>query len=217
MTKTTTEDAMPPIEIGGEEPTPRSIFSRLIAAQAEIGNVTKNAENSFFKNPKGKASKFVDLAALNDAVIPVLSRHGLFLTQRTIIQDGAAVLVTQIFSEDGESLLPSFYPIIAKDDSDPQKFGAGVTYARRYALMAYLSIAAEDDDGNTAAQPKVKTVSPELQSLIENLKKAGHTKETIPLELDNRFGKGVYKSITALKPEEIKTWNEELEKKDVPF
>lgn len=209
--------AMPPIDVGGEEPTTKSIFTRLIAAQSEIGNVAKNAENSFFKNAKGKASKFVDLAALNDAVIPVLNRHGLFLTQRLVVSESQAVLVTQIFSVDGEELLPSFYPIIAKDDTDPQKFGAGVTYARRYALMAYLGIAAEDDDGNTAAQPRAKTISPELQALIENLKAAGHTKETIPLELDNRFGKGVYKSITALKADEIKAWNEELTKEKVPF
>ena len=33
---------------------------------------------------------------------------------------------------------------------DPQGDGSALTYARRYAIMTYLGIAAEDDDGNIA-------------------------------------------------------------------
>ena len=39
----------------------------------------------------------------------------------------------------------------AKDLKDPQKFGAGMTYARRQALQSMGVIPAEDDDGNTAS------------------------------------------------------------------
>jgi hypothetical protein len=37
--------------------------------------------------------------------------------------------------------------------ADPQAEGSALTYARRYALMAMVGIAPEDDDGNAASKP----------------------------------------------------------------
>jgi hypothetical protein len=190
-----------------EQTEKKTIIARLITAQQEIGNVTKNAKNPHFQN------RFVDITQLLSSVLPVLHKNGLFLTQRVDIYDGKPVLVTQVYDEDGHSLPSSAYPIVAKDMTDPQKVGAGVTYARRYALLAYLGLGTEDDDGNTAAKPKAK--SPELQTLIEKLKTAGHTKETIAIELEKRYGKGNRKAITALTPDEVAAWLDELN--TVPF
>lgn len=216
------EPEQPTIDVGGPElppaetPAPLTLEQRLIAAQKEIGNVTKNARNPHFKN------KFVDVTQLLSAVLPALHNHGLFLSQRVeLVYTGTdsqpmAVLVTQIFDEEGNPSAPSQYPIISKDDTDPQKFGAGVTYARRYALMAYLGIGTEDDDGNTAAKPK-SLLSPEHTALRDHLLKMGATKETVPLLIDKRFGTGVYKSFTAIPVAEAKKWNEELTQENVPF
>ena len=175
--ETGTEDVTEPapIEVGGQNTVvsePR-VFAAFIAAQAEIGNVAKNAKNDFFKNAKGQPSKFVDLAALNDAVLPVLNRYGLGFQQRLEFAMDRAFIVSQVFHSNGESMPESWYPVITKDGNDPQKFGAGVTYARRYAMMAYFSVAAEDDDGNTAAKPPAKTAKDELKELLKSMKADG--------------------------------------------
>ena len=41
--------------------------------------------------------------------------------------------------------------------NDAQGYGAAMTYARRYSIMAACGIAPEDDDGNEASQPKKET------------------------------------------------------------
>lgn len=193
---------------GGTTTDTSTIYKALAAAQAEIGNVTKNAENSFFKNAKGKASKFVDLAALTEAVIPVLSKHGLFLNQRLdLIQYTAGgnptpVLITQIFHESGQFIPASVYPIVTKDANDPQKFGAGVTYARRYAVMAYLSIAAEDDDGNLAATPTPKP-NP-TRELADLLKAKGiNNKEKLAEWMEERYNKKDA-TLASLTPDQVR-------------
>jgi hypothetical protein len=36
---------------------------------------------------------------------------------------------------------------------DAQAYGSATTYARRYALAAFVGVAPEDDDGNAASKP----------------------------------------------------------------
>lgn len=168
------EPTVPPIDIPTQEPqSGTSVYSAFISAQSEIGNVAKNADNNFFKDAKGKPSKFVDLAQLNAAVLPVLTKHGLGFQQRLEFAMDRAFVVSQVFHNSGQSLPESWYPVITKDQNDPQKFGAGVTYARRYAMMAYFSIAAEDDDGNTAAKPSEKSARDQLKDVLKNMKADG--------------------------------------------
>ena len=51
--------------------THETLASALAAAQGEMSNASKNAKNPHFK------STYADLASMRDAVIPVLSAHGL--------------------------------------------------------------------------------------------------------------------------------------------
>ena len=39
-------------------------------------------------------------------------------------------------------------------ENDPQKFGSGITYSRRYALISLLALEQEDDDANLASHNK---------------------------------------------------------------
>ncbi len=57
----------------------------------------------------------------------------------------------------GQSVSAQF-SMPVKDASNPQAVGSALTYARRYALMAAIGVAPEDDDGNTAAGPKAAPV-----------------------------------------------------------
>ena len=53
--------------------------------------------------------------------------------------------------ESGESLRCGKLHVPAAKH-DPQGFGSALSYARRYSLLAACGIAAEDDDGNSAAK-----------------------------------------------------------------
>jgi hypothetical protein len=51
-------------------------------------------------------------------------------------------------------------PLPMPAPNDPQKVGSAITYARRYALMATLGLAAEDDDGQAAKPAPSRPAAP---------------------------------------------------------
>jgi len=57
--------------------------------------------------------------------------------------------------------------ISSKDDNDPQKVGAGLTYMRRYSLTCILGIEEEDDDGNNASKPAKLKAKEEEEAPVE--------------------------------------------------
>ena len=89
-----------------------SIYKKLLAVQREVGAISKDSKNPFFK------SKYFDINKLIEVVSPVLSKNGLVLLQPII--DGK--VFSKIFdSESGESVescidLPNL--------TDPQKLGS---------------------------------------------------------------------------------------------
>lgn len=130
-------------------PTP-GLYPALLAAQAEFNPVVKNKQNPHLKN------FYADLSAVLEAVTEPLANHGLLIVQRFGHDQGGPILITEIVhAESGQSIC-SALPIVSKDPTDPQKLGGAITYARRYSLLAILSLTAEDDDGNSASQPSRK-------------------------------------------------------------
>lgn len=133
-----------------------ALVAALAKARLDFKPVIKSAANPFFK------SKYADLAGILEAVIPALSVNGLAV-YHTTKEDGDLILVTTLAHISGE-FVSGEYPVIPVKQ-DPQGYGSAITYARRYAISAMLSIAAEDDDGeaasgrNTAPAAKVASVS----------------------------------------------------------
>ncbi|MBD2531922.1 ERF family protein [Nostoc flagelliforme FACHB-838] len=124
----------------------QELIKALIKAKAEFNPIQKDRTNPHYKH------KYATLDAVLDAVTPALGKHGLVIIQTTEICEGKTVLRTHIFHESGESIT-STYPL--PEISDSQKLGAALTYARRYAVCAILSVTAdEDDDAEGAATPK---------------------------------------------------------------
>lgn len=119
----------------------------LASAQAEMSNAPLNRQNPHFK------SKYADLAAVRDATIPALAKHGLALTQVTTAGDNGFALRTMLTHSSGQ-WLASDYPIPLSDK--PQIMGSAITYARRYSWAALCGIAAEEDDDANAAQDGAK-------------------------------------------------------------
>jgi hypothetical protein len=70
-------------------------------------------------------------------------------------RNGDDVLET-IFLHDSGQYMMTETKIYCMRPNDPQAFGTGITYAKRYALQAALGLPTEDDDGNAAAQPPKK-------------------------------------------------------------
>lgn len=114
-------------------------------AQSEIEGAKKGKKNEHFK------SKYADLTSVWEACREALSANGLAVIQMpTAAPPGSIGLRTVLLHTSGESVEDTFYMPL-KDPTNPQAAGSAITYARRYALAAFIGICPEDDDGNAAA------------------------------------------------------------------
>ena len=144
----------------------KEISTALSAAQGEIQNATKNAENPHFK------SKYADLAELLNTVRPVFSKFGLSVIQLPSYADGFVSVETVVTHKSGEWFSGVSSCRVSKDDA--QGVGSATTYLRRYSLAAAAGVAQEDDEGNEASKkgepkgPKKLPVYPD-ESLEKNL------------------------------------------------
>ncbi len=119
------------------------LAAALAAAQGEMQNAPLNKVNPHFK------SRYADLAAIRDATIPALSKHGLSLTQQPVFSEAGLMLITRLMHASGQ-WLESSYPLPM--GGRPQEMGSALTYARRYSWQSMCGISAEDDDDANAAQ-----------------------------------------------------------------
>ena len=150
------------------------IATALAAAQGEIENPTKNADNPFFK------SKYADLAEVLGVVRPVFAKQQLSVVQMPYTSENGQIGVTTMISHasgqwmQGEVALP-----LQVNKNVNQDAGSAITYLRRYALAAACGVAQEDLDGNlgkskgenTGEVVNLKTIttkqSDEIETLIE--------------------------------------------------
>ena len=149
-----------------EHPT---IAAALIAAQQAFAPITKdNTIKQSGVSRQGKeynlTYKYADLGSVLAAVTPALHENGLAISQCMDIKDGQPVITTILLHANSTQTLTSYIPIIWADKTDPQKFGGGITYSRRYAIMAMLNLNAEDDDGTHARTPPPPKQQPERTS-----------------------------------------------------
>ncbi len=117
----------------------------LLRARTKFGSIKKDAVNPHFNNA------YAQLGTVLDAITPALASEGFFLTQVCGFVGEKSVLRTELWhlSEDQPVLL-SHLPLNAEHAD--HKMGSSMSYARRYAINAMFSLAAEeDDDGNHAS------------------------------------------------------------------
>tara|TARA_Y100000593_G_scaffold94928_1_gene197311 strand:- start:3428 stop:4111 length:684 start_codon:yes stop_codon:yes gene_type:complete len=115
------------------------LLTALAKAQSEMSAVSKDSKNPFLENT------YASLSAVINASREPLTKNGLSVSQWII----NGHLVTFLGHASGQ-WLQSAKRIITKDLSNPQSEGSGITYSRRYSLMAILNLAPDDDDGNSA-------------------------------------------------------------------
>jgi hypothetical protein len=125
----------------------KQIATALLKAQSEMSNPKKGSTNPFFK------SKYADLNAIREAVIPILNSNGISVLQPIVHVDNKNFVKTILLHESGE-LMESLTEIIYNKVNDAQAQGSGISYARRYSLQSFVCVGADDDDGQKAVQPK---------------------------------------------------------------
>lgn len=130
----------------------KEISGALAKAQAEMSNPKFDCNNPFYK------SKYASLAAIRDAVIPALSKHGIAVVQSLNSENENVSCTTMLCHSSGEWISGTFTIPVTKTDA--QGYGAASTYARRYLLQAMAGIVGdEDDDANAAIEPPTAKVS----------------------------------------------------------
>ena len=115
----------------------------LAAAQGEFQAVPRENENPFFH------SMYADLPSVVMAASPILSKHGLSVSQLPDFDGTNDLLTTTIMHSSGEWLEASARLHLLKDE--PQAQGSATTYMRRYAYSGGVGIVTEVDDDAEAA------------------------------------------------------------------
>jgi hypothetical protein len=125
------------------------IAKALAAAQLEMSNPVFDSQNPHFR------SRFASLASVRNAIVPVLARHGICVTQDLgTTSDGKGIACTTYLThESGQQM--TFGPlVIPATKPDAMGYGSAATYARRYSLQAVACVAADEDDDSNAAVGK---------------------------------------------------------------
>ena len=118
---------------------PSTLYARLAAAQADMANPAFDKENPHFR------SRFASLAAIRNAIVPVLAKHGLACVQ--VVEGGR--VVTRVYGPDGDRIDLAGVPVTL--GGTPQSNGSELTYAKRYSLSAAFCVVGDDDDDGEAA------------------------------------------------------------------
>ena len=161
-----------------------SIYKKLFEAKKEIGVISKDSKNPFFK------SNYLSLNGLIDAVEDVLVKHDLLLLQ-PIKEGNVYTTITDIDNPD--DVVQSFVQL--PNIQDPQKLGSAITYYRRYTLQSLLGLQAEDDDGNSSTKqvkeerkPALKLSQFDAVMKSKNIEHAKHFLNTTRMASDQRKG-----------------------------
>src|SRR5262247_808608 len=127
-----------------------ALASALAKAQAELVNPEKSLTATIRTGRPGEGERsfrYAPLASGLDIVRKTLGQHEIATVQTTAVDQAAGLvnLTTMLVHASGE-WIASDWPVCAiAEMANPQRMGAALTYARRYALFTFVGIAGEDD------------------------------------------------------------------------
>lgn len=138
------------------------LAAALSKAQAEVEGAKKDSANPHFR------SKYADLASVWAACRDALTKNGLAIVQAPGLCEGSHMTMTTLLTHaSGQWVRETMSVPLPKQD--PQGLGSAVTYARRYALAAFVGVSPEDDDGNAASHPQGRPDAAPLPSNVASL------------------------------------------------
>lgn len=122
----------------------QKFYEALAKAQGEIEKAKKDTDNPFFK------SKYADLSSVWEACRRQLSGNGLAVLQFPDFDAETKSVIVETILTHSSGFEKAFKTRVPVGKNDAQGVGSAITYARRYALMAAIGIAPDDDDGESA-------------------------------------------------------------------
>jgi hypothetical protein len=127
-----------------------ALASALAKAQAELVNPEKSLTGTIRTGRLGEGERsfrYAPLASGLDIVRKTLGQHEIATIQSTAIDKDAGVvnLTTMLAHASGEWIASDWPVCPVAETANPQRMGAALTYARRYALFTLVGIAGEDD------------------------------------------------------------------------
>src|SRR5215510_3494810 len=127
-----------------------ALASALAKAQAELINPEKSLTAIVRAGRAGEGERSFRYAPLSsglDIVRKTLGQHEIATVQTTAIDQAAGIvnLTTMLAHASGEWIASDWPVCPVAETANPQRMGAALTYARRYALFTLVGIAGEDD------------------------------------------------------------------------
>ena len=127
-----------------------ALASALAKAQAELINPEKSLTAIIRTGRPGEGERSFRYAPLSsglDIVRKTLGQHEIATLQTTAIDQTAGMvnLTTTLAHASGEWIASDWPVCPIAETANPQRMGAALTYARRYALFTLVGIAGEDD------------------------------------------------------------------------
>ena len=127
-----------------------ALAAALAKAQAELVNPEKSLTATIRSGRPGEGERsfrYAPLASGLDIVRKILGQHEVATLQTTGIDPAAGMvnLTTTLAHASGEWIASDWPVCPVAETSNPQRMGAALTYARRYALFTLVGIAGEDD------------------------------------------------------------------------
>jgi len=127
-----------------------ALAAALAKAQAELINPEKSLTaiiRSARVGEQERTFRYAPLASGLDIVRKTLGQHEIAIIQTTAIdKEAQAVNLTTILAHASGEWMASDWPVCpVAEVASPQRMGAALTYARRYALFTLVGIAGEDD------------------------------------------------------------------------
>jgi hypothetical protein len=127
-----------------------AIAAALAKAQAELNNPEKSLLGIIApSSPRDlrRAFRYAPLSSGLEIARKCLGRHAIAIVQTTAIDsDAGLVRLNTVLAHSSGEWVSSEWPVCPiGDTASPQRMGAALTYARRYALFTLVGIAGEDD------------------------------------------------------------------------
>src|SRR6266478_5329351 len=149
-----------------------ALASALAKAQAELVNPEKSLTATIRTAGPGAGERTFRYAPLStglDIVRKTLGQHEIAIVQTTAIDQASGILnLTTVLAHASGEWIASDWPVCPiAEMANPQRMGAALTYARRYALFTLVGIAGEDDLDATdlCDGPRAPTSSADEHSL----------------------------------------------------
>ena len=150
-----------------------ALASALAKAQAELINPEKSLTATIRTGRPGEGERSFRYAPLSsglDIVRKTLGQHEIATLQTTAIDQTAGMvnLTTTLAHASGEWIASDWPVCPIAETANPQRMGAALTYARRYALFTLVGIAGEDDldAPDLCDGPRSSTPSADERSLM---------------------------------------------------